>query len=169
MKLVDSINLKQGEPMTEIDYENKSRPANGRWLAVDYGQTRVGIAVSDPMGTIARGLETIRWNGQDIGRVIDRIEALVRQHGVAGLVIGIPRRTDGKTGETEVKARELAAALADRTGLQPVLLDERFTTVLAGRIMREVGLQASRRKDIIDQVAAEIILQEYLESRRQSE
>jgi putative holliday junction resolvase len=144
-------------------------PVSGKWMGIDYGTARIGIAVSDPMGVIARGIATIRWNGKDMEKVLDKIAGLVSEHDIRGLVIGIPRRTDGKPGECEDKARELAAALAVKTGLQPVLQDERYTTVLASRILRETGLQASRRRDVIDQIAAEIILQEYLESRRKAD
>jgi putative holliday junction resolvase len=144
------------------------RPPVGKWLGIDYGEARIGVAVSDPMGILARGLETVRWNGRDPEWALERIAVLAREQGVCGLVIGIPRRTDGRAGESETKAREMAASLAERTGLPAVLLDERYTTVLASRLLRESGRKASRSRDIIDQVAAEIILQEYLESRRQA-
>ena len=93
--------------------------------------------------------------------------AIVRDQQAVGLVIGMPRRTDGKPGTSEEKARRFAADLAELTGLEPVLRDERYTTVLASRIMRETGIRSHRRNEVIDQIAAEIILQEYLESRRQ--
>lgn len=141
----------------------------GKWMGIDYGEARIGIAVSDPMGILARGLETIRWNGRDMEWALDRIAALVRELQICGLVVGIPRRTDGKAGESEAKARRMAALLAERTGLQPVLRDERYTTVLATRVMRETGVRADRRKAVVDQIAAEIILQEYLESLRHSD
>jgi len=142
--------------------------ANGKWMGIDYGDARIGVAVSDPMGILARGLETIRWNGQDISWALDRITTLVREQGITGLVIGIPRRTDGKPGPSEDKARQLAADLAERTGLEPILCDERYTTVLATRIMRETGVRTNRRKAVVDQIAAEIILQEFLENRRKT-
>ena len=141
----------------------------GKWMGIDYGEARIGIAVSDSTGTLARGLETIRWNGRDMDWALKRIATLVRELQICGLVVGIPRRTDGKAGESEAKARQMAALLAEQTGLQPVLRDERYTTVLATRVMRETGIRADRRKAIVDQIAAEIILQEYLESRRHSE
>jgi putative Holliday junction resolvase len=141
----------------------------GKWMGIDYGEARIGVAVSDPTGTLARGLETIRWNGRDMAWALDRIATLVRELQICGLVVGIPRRTDGKAGESEDKARQMAALLAERTGLEPVLRDERYTTVLAGRVMRETGIRADRRKAVVDQIAAEIILQEYLESRRHCE
>ena len=140
----------------------------GKWIGIDYGDARIGIAVSDPLGILARGLETIRWNGRDMAWALDRILAIIQEQGIIGLVVGIPRRTDGKVGESETRARQLAEVLAARTGLPTVLRDERYTTVLAARVMRETGIRADRRRDVVDQVAAEIILQDFLESRRQS-
>ncbi|HAL74882.1 MAG TPA: Holliday junction resolvase RuvX [Clostridiales bacterium] len=143
-------------------------PETGKWIGIDYGDARIGIAVSDPMGVLARGLETIRWNGRDSAWALDRICIIVQEQQAVGIVIGVPRRTDGKPGPSEDKARSLAAELQSRTGIEPVLRDERYTTVLASRIMRETGIRADRRNAVIDQIAAEIILQEYLESRRKS-
>ena len=143
--------------------------AIGKWLGIDYGDVRIGVAISDPTGLIARGLETINWNGRDLSWALDRLDAIIRAQGVAGVVIGVPRRTDGRIGESEQKARQFAALLAEKTGLEPVLRDERYTTVLASRVMRETGAGKRRRNTVIDQIAAEIILQEYLESRRQQD
>ena len=137
-----------------------------RWLGIDYGEVRVGVAVSDPLGFTARGIETIRWNGQDMNKVIFRLLEIIKQYDVKGAVVGIPRRTDGKAGASEDKARELAAELESASGINVVLRDERYTTVLASRVMRETNVDRDRRKNIVDQIAAEIILQEYMETRR---
>jgi putative holliday junction resolvase len=144
----------------------EKRPPAGKWLGIDYGDVRIGVAVSDALGIIAHGLETVRWNGRDLDWAIDRIVTLAREQAACGLVVGIPRRTDGKVGDSERKARDLAAVLGERTGLPVVLIDERYTTVVASRLMRESGRQASRNRGVIDQVAAQVILQEFLESRR---
>lgn len=138
-------------------------------MGIDYGQARIGLAVSDSLGMFARRLETINWNGQDLAWGLDRIESLIKEQGVVGLVVGIPRRTDGKASDSEEQARRLAVTLTERTGLPMVLWDERYTTVLAGRIMRETGIRKERRKTVVDQIAAEIILQEYLESLRKAD
>lgn len=138
----------------------------GRWIGIDYGNARIGVAVSDPTGMLARRLETINWNGRDMEWAMLRIVDLIREHQAIGLVIGLPRRTDGQSGESESRARQFADELANRTGLAPILSDERFTTVLASRVMRETGVRPDRRKKVIDQIAAEIILQEYLDKRR---
>ena len=138
-------------------------------MGIDYGQARIGLAVSDSLGMFARRLETINWNGQDLTWGLDRIESLIKEQGVVGLVVGIPRRTDGKASDSEEQARRLAVTLTERTGLPMVLWDERYTTVLAGRIMRETRIRKERRKTVVDQIAAEIILQEYLESLRKAD
>ncbi|MDD2457648.1 MAG: Holliday junction resolvase RuvX [Eubacteriales bacterium] len=139
-----------------------------RFLAIDYGDARIGTAVSDLLGITARGLETINWNGQDSAWAMDRLVALVEDLQITTVVMGLPRRTDGKTSESETKARAMGEALAARTGRTVVYRDERYTTVLASRVLRETGVRGKKRKAVVDQVAAEIILQEYLESRRKA-
>lgn len=137
-----------------------------KYLGIDYGSTRIGIAVSDALGITARGLETINWNGRDWEKPLERIQTLLVQEGATGLVLGLPRRTDGKPSESEDRARELAALLAERTGIQPILYDERYTTVLAQRVLNETGFKKNKKRGVVDQVAAEILLQEFLEGLR---
>ncbi len=137
-----------------------------KWMAIDYGESRVGVAVSDALEVTARGIETIFWKGRDISFVVDRICELLATEQVEGLVVGIPRRTDGKSGLSEEKARQLALLLEERSGMKPVLQDERYTTVLADRVMREAGIKGPRRRQVVDQIAAEIILQDHLDRRR---
>lgn len=137
-----------------------------RFLGIDYGDKRIGTALSDPLGITARGLETINWNGIDNTWAVDRLVTLVAEHQVSAIIMGLPRRTDGKASESEAKARALAAELESRTGKPVIFKDERYTTVIASRFLRETGVRGAKRKAVVDQVAAEIILQEYLESRR---
>jgi putative Holliday junction resolvase len=137
-----------------------------KWMAIDYGDVRIGVAVSDPLEVTARGVKTIKWNGQDMATAVERIYDLMLSEQVEGLVVGVPRRTDGKSGPSEDKARSLAQLLHERSGIEPVLQDERYTTVLAGRIMREAGIRGPRQRQIVDQIAAEIILRDHLERRR---
>jgi putative Holliday junction resolvase len=137
-----------------------------KWMAIDYGDVRIGVAVSDPLEVTARGVKTIKWNGQDMATAVERIHDLMLSEQVEGLVVGVPRRTDGKSGPSEDKARSLAQLLHERSGIEPVLQDERYTTVLAGRIMREAGIRGPRQRQIVDQIAAEIILRDHLERRR---
>ncbi|MDW7655543.1 MAG: Holliday junction resolvase RuvX [Bacillota bacterium] len=140
----------------------------GKWMGVDFGLARIGVAVSDPLGILANGLETIRWNGRDADSIKERLVYLVKQQNVQGIVMGYPSRTDGKQASLTGMVRDLAAELEQVTGVPVLLRDERFTTVMARRKLQESGVKAKRQKPVIDQVAAEIILQEYLESRRKA-
>ncbi|MDD2534723.1 MAG: Holliday junction resolvase RuvX [Eubacteriales bacterium] len=143
-----------------------SNTISERFLGIDYGDKRIGTAISDPLGITARGLETINWNGIDQTWALDRLVAMITDFAITTIVIGLPRRTDGKYSTSETKARALGTELETRTGRPIVYKDERYTTVLASRVLRETGVRGAKRKAVLDQVAAEIILQEYLESRR---
>ena len=89
-----------------------------------------------------------------------------KQNGVAAIVIGLPRRTDGKIGVSEEKARQLGDLLQELTGLDIIWRDERYTTVLAHRVLNESTVKKRQKRSVVDQVAAEIILQDFLESLR---
>lgn len=140
----------------------------GKWMGIDFGLARIGVAVSDPLGILANGLETIRWNGRDTDAIMERLVFLVKQQNVQGIVLGYPSRTDGKQASLTETVRELAAGLEQKTCVPVLLRDERYTTVMARRKLQESGVKARRQRPVIDQVAAEIILQEHLESRRKA-
>lgn len=139
-----------------------------KYFGIDYGKTRIGIAVSDALGITARGVETITWNGHDWTKPIERIAQLVAEHGVEGIVLGLPRRTDGLVSESEENARYMAQLLFEKTGIQPILRDERFTTVIAQRILYDSTVKKKKQRSVIDQVAAEVILREFLEANRKN-
>lgn len=132
-------------------------------MAIDYGLARIGVAISDPLRITARGLETINWNGRDMDWALNRICDLVATYEISELLMGLPRRTDGQSSSSETAAREMAEALETRLNLTVIFRDERYTTVLATRLLNEVDYKKNKRK-VIDQVAAEIILQDYLNS-----
>jgi len=138
----------------------------GRVMAIDYGTKRVGIALSDVLRLTAHGFETISWNGEDSRFVMDRIALIVSEKEVTEIVVGQPRRTDGAVSDSQRKAQAFGVELSSVTGITPYYQDERFTTVMASRYLRETGVSSRNKKKIVDQVAAEIILREYLESRR---
>ncbi|NLN46176.1 MAG: Holliday junction resolvase RuvX [Clostridiaceae bacterium] len=140
-----------------------------RIMGIDYGDKRIGIALSDETGILASGVETIRWNGRDPDYAIRRICGLAAERGVTEIVIGMPRRTDGRPGASADKAESLAAALEVETGLLVTRRDERYTTVIASRMMREAGRTQKDRNEIIDQIAAVVILQEVLDGRRRGD
>ncbi len=135
-------------------------------MAIDFGTRRIGVALSDTLHLTASGFETISWNGEDSRYALDRLREIVKEKDVTGIVIGQPRRTDGQTGESEHKAQLFGADLHSATGIRPEYRDERYTTVLASRYLLETGVSGKAKKKVVDQVAAEIILREYLESHR---
>lgn len=140
------------------------KDATKRILAIDYGSVRVGVAISDPSGLIARGLETIQRPGRN-EPVIARIGELIREYEVGRLVLGMPLRSDDKPGEKEKEVKKFSRELQAATGLRPIFQDERYTTVEAIELMKEMGIGRERHKAIVDQIAAEIILQTYLNER----
>lgn len=137
-----------------------------RYLGIDYGKARIGLAISDPLGYSARGLETINWNGQDIEWAMNRIQEVAHEQKIAGIVIGLPKRTDNKPGEAEEGAKAFAKQVEERLGLPVFLRDERLTTVMAHRVLREGNVKSKDRRNVVDQVAAEFILQSFLEEQR---
>ena len=133
-----------------------------RVLAVDPGSKRVGVAVSDPTGTIAQPLTSLP--AEPAGTLVARLSALARERQAERLVVGLPRRMDGGMGPEAKAARALAADLRRATGLQVALVDERLTSVAAERALLAGGATRARRRQLSDQVAAALILQGYLDS-----
>lgn len=135
----------------------------GPWIGIDLGQRRIGLAISDALGYTAQPHDVLRRTGtaSDVAHLVDlagKVEA-------TGFVLGLPLRTSGQEGPEVQAAREFAAALEKASGLPVEWIDERFTTVIADRSLREQGLSASRRRLHVDKVAAAIILQGYLDRR----
>ena len=136
--------------------------APARLLGVDYGQVRVGLAVSDPGRKIAFPLTTYQRRGRDADAAYFR--ALVAEEAVGGLVVGLPVHMSGAEGAKAAEARAYGAWLAEATGLPVVFWDERFTTVEAESALWDAGLTHKQRKARRDRVAAQILLQTYLDA-----
>lgn len=137
-----------------------------RILGIDYGDVRIGVAVSDPLGLTAQMLETIKWRN-DIKVPVLRIGELIDTFSCEAIVVGIPRNMDGSAGEREVKTRGFMKLLESefpQITIKP--LDERLTTVMAQRAMHDMGISAKNQKGRIDQMSAAFILQGYLDSIR---
>ncbi len=133
-------------------------------LAVDPGSKRVGLAVSDPTGTIAQPLDTI--DAAPAKTLASRLAQVAQAKEVSRIVVGLPRRLDGTAGPEAHAARELAAGLRKESGLPVQLVDERLTTAQAERSMISQGVRRARRRATIDSVAAALLLQSHLDSRR---
>jgi len=136
--------------------------AKGRLLGVDFGDVRVGLAVCDPDRVIASPLETYtRKSAADDASHYRKVIAAER---IEMLVVGLPLHTNGNESQKSAEARKYAAWLAEQTGLPFVLWDERFTTVLAESALWSAGLTHKKRKERRDRVAAQMLLQSYLDS-----
>lgn len=134
-----------------------------RIMGIDYGDSRIGIAVSDPFGWTAQGVTTIiRKSG--LNEVLDRIIQLINEYSAEKIVVGFPRNMDGSVGPRGEKTKEFVKKLRSRVNIEIILWDERLTTVSATRTMIETGIKASRKKMVVDQLAAVYILQGFLDS-----
>ncbi len=132
-------------------------------MAVDPGSKRVGISVSDPEGTFALPLDVLARSDDD--SYIDRIVELASERHVVELVVGLPRRLDGREGPEAARARELAATLHQRLGVPVRLVDERLTTRQAASALSAVGLTTRQQRGRVDSVAATVLLQSFLDGR----
>ncbi len=133
-----------------------------RIMAIDYGDARTGVAVSDITGTLAGDAWVIKGRRAEI--VADAIADAARDRGVERIVLGYPLNMDGTAGPRAEKSLELCDMLAERTGLDIVMWDERRTTVAAHNILSENGRRGKKRKESVDAVAATLILEGYLNS-----
>lgn len=136
-----------------------------RIMGLDYGSKTVGVAISDPLGITAQGIETIwRKDENKLRRTCARIEELIRQYEVERIVLGLPKLMNNDYGERADKAIEFGEMIKRRTGLEVVMWDERLTTVEAERTLMENKVRRENRKQYIDKIAAVFILQGYLDS-----
>ena len=138
-----------------------------RILGLDYGSKTVGVAVSDPLGLTAQKVETI-WRKQEnkLRRTLARIEELAAEYGVEKIVVGLPKNMNNTLGERAEKSLEFKEMLEKRTGLPVEMWDERLTTVAAEQVLMESGVRREHRKEYVDQIAASMILQGYLDYRK---
>jgi putative Holliday junction resolvase len=139
----------------------ESNRNTGRVLAIDPGTKRVGLAVSDPLGMTAQGLDTyVETAGKDF---LDHLGGLVERYGIEAVVVGLPLSMQGKDIEGSVRSRALAERIAGRFGLAVRLMDERMTSLEAERVLRS-GDREFTRGDI-DKLSAMLLLQSYLDER----
>jgi putative Holliday junction resolvase len=135
-------------------------------LGVDVGSVRVGVAVSDPDGVLATPLVTLARDPR-AGADLAGLAGLVRDRSVVEVVVGLPRSLSGRSGPAARAAQEYAEALAERIAPVPVrLADERLTTVSASRTLTERGISTRRQRQVVDQAAAVLILQGWLDAAR---
>jgi putative holliday junction resolvase len=136
----------------------------GRVLALDLGKRRIGLAMSDELGLTAQGLETLQRT--NIRSDLARLSEIATQNNVSNIVIGNPIHMSGQEGRQSGHAQEFGARLQAATGLPVEFWDERLTTVEAQRVLRQSGISIEKRARTVDRLAAVILLESYLDSRR---
>lgn len=134
-----------------------------RIMGLDVGEKRIGVAISDPFGWTAVRMFVLEVDGQDAVR---RLGELIREEDIEKVVIGLPRNMNGTDSEQTRKVREFAKALESMISIPMEMWDERLSTVAATKSLLEADLTRARRKKVVDGVAASLILQSYLDSRR---
>lgn len=127
-------------------------------MGVDFGTTRVGLAISDPLGLTARPLSVVPRSV-----VLDEVVNLVKEQDIGTIVVGLPTGLSGGEGVSATEARKLAEEIRTVTGVDVVMVDERFTSRLAEVALLESGMKRRKRRETVDKVAAAIILQDYLD------
>jgi putative Holliday junction resolvase len=135
-----------------------------RILAIDYGQKRIGLAVSDPLGFTAQGIETIQNLSKK--QAIAALIKICKEYEISEVVIGLPVNMNGSLGPKATEVMNLIPVMEKELNLQVKTWDERLTSRAAGRLMIEQGLSRKRQKENSDRLAATLILQMFLESRR---
>lgn len=135
-----------------------------RIMGLDYGSVTVGVAISDELLLTAQGKEVIRREKENkLRKTLARLEALIKEYEVKTIVLGFPKNMNNTVGERAEKSKEFAVMLEHRTGLPVVLWDERLTTVAAHRSLIEGNIRREKRSQIVDEIAAVFILQNYLD------
>ncbi len=141
--------------------------SEGRILGLDFGSKTVGVAVSDPLFLTAQGVEIIRREKESkLRKTFARIKELIDRYEVTSIVLGYPKNLNGTEGDRCEKTNAFKGELEQKFSIPVILWDERLTTVSADNIMMESGIRRENRKEYVDEIAAMLILQGYLDSKR---
>ncbi|MBI1955150.1 MAG: Holliday junction resolvase RuvX [Acidobacteria bacterium] len=150
--------------LSNDDASQARHSGEGRVLAIDLGTRRMGLAVSDPLRLIAQGLPT--YHRQNKRQDLGRLSSLVREYEVSLIVVGNPVNMNGTEGTQSAKAREFADELEQRLDVAVQMWDERLTSVEANRVLDESGVDRNKRAEVVDRVAAVLLLENFLDSHR---
>lgn len=136
-----------------------------RTMGLDLGSKTLGVAISDALGWTAQGLETIKINEEKKDFGLARLEEIIREHDVSKIVLGFPKNMNASIGPRGEASQAFAKVLEKKFGLPVHLWDERLTTMAAERVLLEADVSRSKRKKVIDKMAAVMILQGFLDSQ----
>lgn len=134
-------------------------------LGLDLGTRTLGIALSDALGMMAHGVETFRFEERHYKKAIEHVQQLVQDHRVSTIVLGFPKNMNGSIGERGLETQRFGEKLEAAAGVNVVLWDERMTTMQVERVLIEADVSRSKRKKVVDKMAATVILQSYLDSK----
>jgi putative Holliday junction resolvase len=135
-----------------------------RWMGLDVGDKTIGVAVSDELGYTAQGVTTVQR--QSWAADLAALQAIASENGVGGLVVGLPLNLDGSEGPRAAKSRAFAERASEALKLPAELWDERLTTAEVQRVLLAADVSRAKRKQVVDKLAAQVILQSYLEAHR---
>ena len=135
-------------------------------LGLDLGNKTLGIAISDELGFLARGLETFRFEDKDFQSALEYILKLITNNKIDVVVLGLPKNMDGSLGEQANYSNDFKDKILEKINIKVVMWDERLTSKMASHMMITQNLRRKKRKQDIDKMAAVIILQGYLDSRK---
>lgn len=137
---------------------------NKRVLGLDLGSRTLGIALSDSLGMIASGLETYKFKDNDYGSALRRVREICQDKQVGLIVLGLPKHMNNDVGDKANISIKFKSMIENEIGIKVVLLDERWSTTLAEKRLISANVSRKKRKEIIDKMAAVVILQDYLDS-----
>lgn len=137
------------------------KQTTGKLLSVDFGDVRTGLAVSDSTRFLASGIGYISPGG--IEKTADAVADIAKEQGVSAIIVGLPKNMDGSEGSRAERCKKFARMLEERVGLPVAMFDERMTTMTASRYLNETNTRGSKRKQVIDTLSAQIILQNCLD------
>ena len=147
-----------------VAYNPSLMPLAGRILALDLGSKRIGLAVSDPLGITAQGLETLHRKNKRTD--FEQLAKIIHEKDVREIVVGHPLHMSGDASLQSLRAADFAEELRNRFELPVHLWDERLTSTQANRLLRETEMSIRRRAQVVDRMAAVLILQAFLDSRQ---
>ena len=137
-----------------------------RYLGIDLGSKTVGLAMSDPTGTIASTFKTIFFSNEDYQSTIDEIKQIIKDYDIKKIIIGLPKNMNNTLGERAIITMEYKKTLEDNIDIPVIMYDERLTSVISNSILIEADMSRKKRKKKVDSVAAQVILQDYLNKEK---
>ncbi|KGX93535.1 Holliday junction resolvase [Pontibacillus halophilus JSM 076056 = DSM 19796] len=134
-------------------------------MGLDVGEKTIGVSVSDAFGWTAQGITTVKWTEGEFESAFDQLAPIISEHEITTIVVGLPKNMNGTIGERGEASQVFANRIQERFNIQTDLWDERLTTMAAERVLLEADMSRSKRKKVIDKMAAVMILQSYLDAK----